>query len=124
MGSKVVPAFMVLNTPPLATAMYHTDGCFGLTTISEILPEVTAGPKLRKPRAEYVSDFKRGFLISAGVLSLFAASLAPDLFCAFAPMSAIKKIADKSNVFFMGWILYKTKTIALRNNFIIPLWRI
>src|SRR6185436_9277584 len=55
MGVKVVPPFVVLKTPPEATATYQVARSVGCTAMSAIRPEVTAGPIPRSSRPEKVS---------------------------------------------------------------------
>ena len=45
-GCHVVPAFSVFHAPPDATATYHMFSLFGSIAISDILPDINAGPML------------------------------------------------------------------------------
>ena len=44
MGEKVVPELVVFQIPPDAAAIYQVDELMGSTAISDMRPEVTAGP--------------------------------------------------------------------------------
>jgi hypothetical protein len=50
-GSKVVPLFVVFQTPEEANAKYIVPGFFVSTAKSAIRPEVVAGPTLRNLNA-------------------------------------------------------------------------
>jgi hypothetical protein len=47
MGDHDTPAFLVFQTPPEPTATYQTLESSGSQSISEILPDIKAGPMLR-----------------------------------------------------------------------------
>src|SRR5256885_11601192 len=49
-GAKLVPAFVVFQTPPPAVAMYQTRASRGSTARSTMRPEVSAGPIGRSSR--------------------------------------------------------------------------
>src|SRR5829696_7064838 len=76
MGVQVVPALVVFQTPPDATATYQVAGRVGSTAMSEIRPEVSAGPMGRSSRPLQTSPDWLG-LFSAFLSFLPAALSAP-----------------------------------------------
>src|SRR5262249_29915851 len=56
MGFQVVPALVVFQTPPEATATYQVARSFGWTASAAMRPDVTAGPMERNFRPLKVED--------------------------------------------------------------------
>src|SRR4051812_42642959 len=50
-ASNVVPAFVVLNRPPKALAMYHIVGSFSQMAMSTTRPPMAVGPIVRQRNA-------------------------------------------------------------------------
>src|SRR5437016_9507680 len=76
-GVKLVPAFVVFQTPPPAVATYQTRESRGSTARSMIRPEVSAGPRGRSSRpAKVFSPYFDSFSFASDAGGDWARSVA------------------------------------------------